>query len=80
MFDRMKKFVAEHNVEIVLATVIVATVASVIISKKLAPAKDSILLEIPRDALKSMMDGGNAVLFDVDVDFALMVNYIPNHR
>lgn len=80
MFDRVKKFVNENKVEIAFASVVIAAVATVVITKKMSPAKDSILLEVPMDAVKGMIDGGNSVLFDVDVDFGLMVSYIPNHH
>lgn len=79
MFKQIKKAFSDHPVEFTIAASIITFATVSLILKKMPPVKDDIVLHVPLDAVKSMMDGGNAILFDVDVDFALMVNYIPNH-
>lgn len=79
MFTRIKKFVNDHPVEIATVSIIAAAVTSIVIVKKMSPPKDCFLLAVPIEAINGMIEGGNAVLFDVDPNFSLMVNYIKNH-
>lgn len=75
MLNSIKKFVAEHRVEIVLATITITT-AAVLLTANRAALKGGGFVELPGDAVKDLLDG-KEVLLDCLDDAYLLVKYIP---